>query len=743
MIGRTLSHYRIDAELGVGGMGVVYRARDLNLERDVALKVLPTGALADESARLRFRREALALSRLNHPHVGSVYDFGTEQGVDYLIMEYVPGESLADLLARGPLKEPDLIRVGIQIAEALEAAHEAGVIHRDLKPGNVVLTPRGQVKVLDFGLALLGEREGSRPAALTATQTIVGTLPYMAPEQLLGTPLDGRADLFSLGALLYEAASGRPPFSATLSTALVHEIMNRTPAPPSRVGAAISPGMEALILRCLEKDAERRHASARDLAEDLKRLAAGQAVAAAPPRIDSVAVLPLANLSANADEEYFADGMTEALISDLAKLRALRVVSRTSTLRYKGTRKPIPEIARELGVDAIVEGSVVRSEGRVRITAQLIEAARDRHLWSDRYDRDLHDLLAVQADVAQAIVGAIRTTLGEPETRRLSRPRAVEPEAHEAYLRGRWHWNRRTLDGLERALEFFNRAIQKDPAYAPAYAGVADCYNQLADNDRYRPEDAFPRAYAAAMQALRIDPELAEAHASLGYVSHYSEWDWPRSERHYRRSIELDPEYASAHQWLALLLAALGRSDEAITTALRAEKLDPLSWVIFTSAGDVHYYARRFDAALEHYRRGLEIETEQFRSRFDMARVFEQTGRYDEAIAEYKRALAISGHDPATSTGLACTYGFAGRSDDARRILVAVIEKSAARYVPPYQIASVQVALGEIDAAFESLERALAARDRAMVWLRVNPRFDRLRGDPRLADLARRVGLPG
>ncbi|HYM82376.1 MAG TPA: protein kinase [Candidatus Limnocylindria bacterium] len=751
MIGRTLSHYRVDDPLGAGGMGVVFRARDLHLERDVALKILPEGALADDESRRRFRREALALSRLNHPNIGAVYDFDTEQGLDFLVMELVPGETLEGKLARGPLPETEVTEIGIQIAAALETAHESGVVHRDLKPGNVVLTPRGQIKVLDFGLAKLQASVGQpvSSAALTAPQTVVGTLHYMAPEQLLGTEVDERTDLFALGALLYQASTGQPPFTATLSTALINEILNHTPAAPRARGAAISSALEQVILRCLEKDPQRRHRSAHELRIELEHARAssattrGRAVSAAEPgRIESLAVLPLEDLSPGPREEYFADGMTEALISDLARIGALRVASRTSAMHYKGVRKPLPQIARELGVDAIVEGSVLRAGGRVRITAQLIDAATDRHIWAERYERELHDVLALQSEVAQAIARGIQVKLTRQEASRLAHARVVDPIAHEAYLRGRFHWNLRTEENLHRAIDYFNRAIEKDAVYAPPYAGLADCYNVLADRNRFPPQLAFPRAKAAAAKALELDPDLAEAYCSLGYSLCFYDWDWKESEAAYRRCLDLDHRYPTGHQWYAMLLTALGRTDEAIAEALRAEELDPFSPVMCSSAGDTFYYAERFDDAIAHYLRGIDLGPDEFQSHFDLGRAYEQSGRYDQAIAEFSRATEMAGRDPKASPALGAAYAFAGRTDEARAILQALERLSRTEYVAPYAIASIHAGLGEHDRVLEWLEKALVARDRALVWVRTNPRLRALRSDPRFTDLVRRVGLP-
>ncbi len=739
MIGRTLSRYRILEQLGQGGMGVVYRAHDPHLERDVALKVLSQGAVDDDS-RARFRREALALSRLSHPGIGTAFDFDREDGVDFLVMEYVSGTTLAARLEHGPLEEAEVLDLGLQIAEALEAAHEQGVVHRDLKPANVMVTPRGRAKILDFGLAKL---RADRPApALTGPQLMLGTLGYMAPEQLTGVEIDARADLFALGAVLYEMATGRAPFASTLGAAVLNDVLNRPATPPRQKRPELSRDLETLILRCLEKDPGARP-SAHEVAAAIRRFRSSDPAPSTPlrSRIESIAVLPLENLSRDADQEYFADGMTEALIADLAKIRALRVISRTSAMRFKGVRRPLPDIARELGVDAIVEGSVLRAGERVRITAQLIEAATDRHLWAERYERDLADVLGIQSEVAQAIAREIQVQLTQQERLHLGQARRVDPVAHEDYLKGRHLWNQRTPEALERALELFQRAIARDPSHAPSFSGLADCHNLLADNNRHPPAVAFPLARQAALRALELDPNLAEAHASMAFIEVEGNWDWAAAEREFKLAIQLDQGYATAHQWYGMMLVAIGRSDEGIGHSLEAVRRDPLSFILYSTAGDSFYYARRYDEAIETYQRGIELAPEFGQLHVDVARTLEQAGRLDEAVAEYLRGLEMTRGDATRHPGLACAHARAGRHDEARRILAAMRAHAQSDYVPPYALASVHARLGDREAALDALEQAHRERDRAMVYLNVNPRFDLLRDDPRFQELVRRMRL--
>ena len=613
MIGTTLSHFTLLEILGAGGMGVVYRARDLRLERDVALKVLPDGVLADERTRDRFRQEALALSRLNHPNIATVHDFDRHEGVDFLVMERVVGPTLAQRIAAGALGEGEVIAIGLQIAEALATAHEGGVVHRDLKPGNVALAESGLVKLLDFGISRL--LDDCRAAADTSSldgALPVGTLAYMAPEQLLGKGSDARSDIFAAGVVLYEMATGKQPFMAALATALVYEITNQAPARPGRLRPDLSRRLEETILKCLEKNPAHRYQSARELAVDLRRAAgapdSGEEGKRAARRIESLAVLPLANLSGDPEQEYFADGMTDALIADLSQIAALRVISRTSIMRYKGSKKSIPEIAGELRVDAMIEGTVVRSGDRVRISAQLVEAISERNLWSRTYQRGTGDVLELQAEVAREIAKEIRLELMPHENARLAAPRKVLPEAYEAYLRGRHFWNRRSDAEVRRSIEFFQKAIEIEPTYGLAWSGLADAYNILGTNAVLPPLDAFPKAKAAATRALEIDAMLPQAHVSLAYALHYSDWEWAAAEREYKLAIALAPGYATGHQWYGQLLGNLGRHELAIEEARLAETLDPLSLILTTSLAEVLFYARRYDEAMERLQRTIDLD---------------------------------------------------------------------------------------------------------------------------------------
>ncbi len=690
MIGQALGKYRVVEKLGEGGMGIVYRARDEGLNRNVAVKILPPGALTDEGSRKRFRKEALTLAKLNHPNIESLYDLDNKDGVDFLVMEYVPGATLAERLAGGALPEKEVLTLGMQVAAALEEAHDQGVVHRDLKPGNIGVTPKGQVKVLDFGLAkvLPQAAEVDITVSLTETPAMAGTLPYMPPELLRGEPTDTRADIYSLGVVLYEMSTGQRPFREPLASRLTDAILHQLPIAPRTLNARVSPELERIILKCMEKKQENRYQSAKELRVDLGRLLpstagaaparrkyrflapvnlwlmAGGAVAlfaalavlnigavrekllgkGTAPRIESIAVLPLENLSGDPEQEYLADGMTETLIAHLAKISSLRVISRTSVMRYKRTNKALPEIARELGADALIEGSVMRSGSRIRITAQLIYAPSDRHLWGESYERDLSDVLVLQSEVARAIADEIEIKLTPQDQTRLATARPVNSEAYELYLKGRYYWNKMSGPAVTRAAEYFSKAIALDGSYAPVYVGLADCYLRQADLGNSPPSEAYGRAKTATLRALEIDNELAEAHASLAVIRADYDWDWEGAETEFRRALELDPKHVNAHQWHAVFLAKLGRFKEAFPEIAIAKELDPLSLPVATSAGSILRYARRYDEAIEELRRAIDLEPSFKFTHVELAEVYELKGMFQEAASEWSRVNALSGN---------------------------------------------------------------------------------------------------
>ena len=786
MIGQTLGRYSILEQIGAGGMGIVYRAHDERLNRDVALKVLRSGLLADESTRKRFREEALNLSRLNHPNIETVYDFDSQDGVDFLVMEFVAGSSLAEEIAAGPAAEDKVIRIGNQIAEGLSAAHQDGIVHCDLKPDNVRLMPDRRAKILDFGLSQF--LRSSRPSPANERETVSelqvgGTLPYMAPEQVRGQWPDARVDVYALGAVLYEMSTGRRPFPEKDAPELMISILQHAPVQPRLLNTRMSAELERVILKCLEKDPEQRYQSAKEVAIDLQRLGSHGAadhgvVEVQRPRrrwmlgllaaavviallflalpfsglrdrllgrsdqkhIDSIAVLPLVNLSGNPAEDYFADGMTEALITQLAQIGSFRVVSRTSVMRYKGSDKPLPEIAKELHVNGIVEGSVQRAGDRVKVTAQLIDAPADQHLWASSYDRDLHNVLELESEVAAAIAGEINAKLTAQAQDRLARARPVNPEAHEAYLRGLYKLNEAQNapagdDLFKEAIQYFQQAIQIDPNYAEAYAALARAYHWLGSlgHDEY-----FPLSKAAATKALQLDDSLADAHTALAFVGFVYDWNWALAEKEFRRAIELNPNYFEAYSGYALYLQARGRLEEAIRESQKALELAPFELTTQLNLGAIYECDRQYDRALEALRNVAELSPQDPFSRATMAEVYVRKNQPQLAQEQARTSIQLSNNDDAYVASAVWVFAATGKKDEARRMLEQLKKSPSA---DPYLLATAYGALGDKDAAFRSLDEAYAKRNSSLVDIGCEPAFEDLHSDPRYQALQRRMGL--
>jgi len=765
-------------------MGEVYRARDERLERDVAIKVLPAKALADKTARSRFRKEALALSKLNHPAIATIYDFDSDNDVDFLAMEFVAGETLSQKIANGGLPEKEVLAISVQIADALEEAQEHHIVHRDLKPGNIMVTPKGRVKVLDFGWALLLQPLPSLAPAetLSETQTASGTLPYMAPEQLRDESLDPRSDIFSFGAVLYEMATGRRAFAETVPSRLTDAILRHAPVTPRAVNPRVSPELERIILKCLEKTPELRYQSAKELGVDLRRLSTPSTVASREPagakkshlpvvaavcgiallvtlgvllamnfgglreriatsdtpRIHSLAVLPLANLSKDPEQEYFVEGMGDELITELAQISGLRVISRTSTMRYLHDPKPIPEIAKELGVDAIIEGSVERSGDQVRITAQLINARTDTHLWAHSYQRDLSDVLTMQGEVARAIAAEIQVQLTPQEKAQLNRSRAVNPAAHEAYLKGLYHWNFHTGDELQKAIVEYQHAIQIDPNYALAYVGLANVYHVLPFNGDADPQLVFPKAQEAALKAVELDPRLSEAHTALAVGLSRYDWDRAAAEREFKLAIELSPNDSWALSLYAEMLSLEGRHAEAIAQTSRARELDPISGPVCLQYGRAFLYARQNDRAVRAFQQSLEVNSKFWPLHLFLGETYQQQGLYPQALGELRQA---QGPTQQATSAIGRLYAVSGKKSEAEKILADLLQRAKAGYLPPTYVAGIYVALGDKDQAFAWLEKAYAARDSQLEFLGVEQFYDPLRDDSRYADLMRRINL--
>jgi eukaryotic-like serine/threonine-protein kinase len=793
--GTKLGPYEILSPLGAGGMGEVYRAQDTRLGRDVAVKILPKEMSTDALGKQRFQREAKIISGLNHPSICVLHDIGNENGVDYLVMEYVEGETLGARLGRGPLTEEQISRYAIQILDGLDKAHRKGITHRDLKPGNIMLTGDGRAKVLDFGLAKEVEpAEASNnnrdaPTLDFATEygTPVGTYAYMSPEQALGRQIDPRSDLFSVGVTLYEMATGTRPFKGRTGTELCDAILHQQPVPPSQLNQNISKGLEEIILKCLEKDAELRYQSAAEIAADFRRLKRGEsspkdlvdrehfpgarsktkmtiwiasavvtvslvsgialwvrhkanlAADARIPQIHSVAVLPLKNLSADSGQEYFADGTTLDLIATLTKINSMGVISWTSVRGYKNTDKSLTEIARELNVDAIIDGSVQRSGDHVKITIELVEARGERNLWAQSYDRELRDILQLQEEVAGTIAREVRVALTPQDRARLSGTRPVDPEAYLLYVQGRSQMQRWTAETWSAARQSFQQAIQKDPNYALAYAGLAETYVTGDDLD---PKVGIPLARAAATKALALDGSVSDAHVAAAQLLYIDGWDWNGAEKEFKRAIELNPGGTLAHHLYSHLLLTLGRNQESLKESELYVRLDPLSPAAYDHLGFQYLATGEYDAAIEAYRKPELLDPSWQSSHTSLGDAYRLRGKPQEALLEYERAAAVDKTNPKILKALHEAFEKEGWEGYWNGILGELLKESKRGYVSPSSLAVIYARLGNKENAFLYLEKAYANHDYGLSGIKFDRDLYFLHSDPRYADLLKRMGLP-
>lgn len=767
MIGATLSHFRILELLGRGGFGEVYKAQDTVLGRLVAVKVLPRDFAENPERRERFRREAKAASQLTHPNICVTHEFGEAEGVAFIAMEYVEGSTLRARIQARSLTLETSLRMGAQIADGLAAAHQKGILHRDVKSDNVLVTLDEQVKILDFGLATHVAARALGDDALTATHlvtspgTAMGTVGYMSPEQLSGLEVDYRSDVFSLGVVLYEMVTGQLPFRGKTAFETAAAILHNTPEDPQRTNPRVNAGLSQFLLHLLTKDPTQRNDPARSVASDLRRLlreleggldlsgatptptpastsALRRMVVTAPA---SIAVLPFANLSGDKENDYFSDGLSEELISALTRLPGLRVASRTSAFAFKGENRDIRDIGQALGVQHVLEGSVRRAGERLRVTAQLINAGDGYHVWSERYDRDSRDVFAVQDEIARTIVERLKLRL--VRDRPLIRRYTDDAEAHSLYLKGRYFWNRRYHGGLQKALEFFRQALERDPEYALPYTGLADCYNILGFYNYLPPLEAFPRARAAAERALGVDAELAEGHCSLGLAAGFHYWDWPAAEDHLRQAVALDGANATCHYWLAAILAVTGRAQESLEQIARGKDADPLSGVILGASSLLHLLAGDAHAALNEARRAEEVDEHSGPVRWFLARALVGTGAYDEAVTAFDQAGQQLGEIPLVIGHRAHAHALAGRGAEARQQLAALQAVASERYVSQYFVGLVWAGLGECDAALGALEAAVEERTNWLGFLAVDPAWRALRDEPRYQVVVERLGLAG
>jgi len=785
--GTRLGSYEIIAPIGAGGMGEVYRARDLRLDRDVAIKVLPEQFAKDADALLRFEREAKAVAALSHSNILAIHDIGDVKGVHFAVMELLEGQTIRERLRQSAIPWRKAGEIGLAVAEALAVAHAKGIIHRDVKPENIFLTSDGRVKVLDFGLARVtrpgsavsvpGLADAETQLVHTTPGIVVGTMGYMSPEQLRGELVDGRSDIFSLGCVLYEMVAGQKAFARKTAAESISAILNEDPVELAGSGKQVPPDFDRIIAHCVEKKPEDRFQSARDLAFALRTISstsgvfrpvverrkprlnrmtwlAGAAVALLLTAISlwvwsrqsdairSIAVLPFVNVGADPNTDYLSDGITESIINSLSQLPNVSVMSRSSVFRYKRPDVDPQAAGRDLKVQAVLAGRVTKRGDQLAVSAELVDTRTNHQIWGDQYNRKLTDVMAIQDEISQEISDKLRVRLTGDDKKRLVKRHTENAEAYGLYLKGRYQWNKQTLDGMETGINFFKQAIDKDPRYGLAYAGLADAYALLADYNVLAAKEVMPSAKTAAMKALEIDDAISEAHASLGWAKLTLDWDWAGAEKEFQRALELNPNYATAHQWYADYLTVVGRPDEAQASMKRAQQLEPVSLPISVALASTFYYTHQNDQAIDQCRRAIVMDPQFVAAHVFLGRAYEQKGSYAEAIAELKQALQLSEGGSSELAALGHAYAQSGDRAEAQKILKELNTRSTQTYVQPIWIAVINAALGNKEEAFPWLRKAVGDRSVWLIYLKVDPIFDSLRTDARFADVVRQVGLP-
>lgn len=785
--------YQVIEELGKGGMGSVYKVYDAEVEEKVALKLLNPEIASDEETIKRFRNELKLARAISHKNVCRMHDLGQQEGVYYITMEYVAGENLKSFIRRsGQLNVDKAIGIAAEICEGLAEAHRLGVVHRDLKPQNIMIDLEGNAQIMDFGIA-----RSLKAAGVTGPGVIIGTPEYMSPEQVQGEAADQRSDIYAVGVILYEMLTGRVPFGGDTPFAIALKHKAETPPDPREFNGRIPEELSRLALRCLEKDRDRRFQSSGDLLVELREIGlesrttaaalspekplkkawpklsravlvpgailgalvilavavffllrsarspAKPEARAAPPAAwkNSIAVLPFKNMSADPEQEYFCEGIAEELLNALTQIKELRVVARMSAFSFKGKDVDIREIGRTLNVDKVLEGSVRKSGQRLRITAQLVNVEDGYHIWSDQFDREIKDIFAIQEEISLTIVDHLKLRLLKSEKEKILKRYTEDHEAYDYYLKGRYFWYRRYEKGMQRGLQYFQQAIEKDPGYALPHVGIADTFGLLGVLGFMPPHQAYSRAKAAAKKALEIDPEMAEAYTSLGMIAMWYDWDWPAAEEHFLKAIQKKPEYALVHHWYGNFLSCMGRFDESIREMQKACELEPLEPVNPAHLGLALFMARRFDESIGVLRKVIESDPELWVAHWYQSMNLLSKKMWGESIATLQKLVELTAGSVVSLSYLGFAYGLAGMKDEAFKILERLDGLSKDRYVGSLWRGVVWLGLGEKNKALENLEKAYAEREGAMAFLKVQPILDSLRSEPRFQALLKKMNL--
>lgn len=742
MIGKTISHYKIIEKIGEGGMGVVYKAEDTKLRRTVVLKFLHPDLTRDTEAKERFIQEAQAAAALDHPHICTVYEINESDGQTYIAMTYVGGQSLKEKIETGPLESNEALSVASQVAEGLRAAHKKGIIHRDIKPANIMLTEEGFAKIMDFGLAKL-----SWGVDLTKTATVMGTVAYMSPEQARGEKVDEHTDVWSLGCVLYEMLIGRRPFKSTHNQAAIYSILNEEPEPISRLRKDVPAGVEKMLETCLQKDPLDRYRDMEALLSDLKlvdKMDKTQTMRSirAKKETPSIAVLPFVNMSADPEQDYFCDGLAEELINSLTKIKDTKVVARTSAFAFKGQTIDVREIGRKLDVEKVLEGSVRKSGNKLRITAQLINVADGYHLWSEKFDREMEDIFAIQDEISLAIVDNLKVKLLKKEEEALLKRYTEDPEAYNLYLKGIYFLRMYTAEGFQEAIKYFELTLQKDPDYALAYYGLSEVFYAISYWGNVPPHEAYPKAKEFAKKAIEMDEEIGEAHAALGLVHTFYDWNWKEAEQELTTALELNPSSAIIHMSYSWFLSLTEKHEEAIIEVKRAQGLDPLSPLILSHIGLACIFGGQFDKAIDELKAGMILAPDFYLMHYYLGLAYRGKSMHKQAIAEMERGVDLSGGAPWPALMLAANYFESDLIDRGESLLQSLEQRAHKEYMPSLGFAYIYFLRNDLDKAYYWLERACEEKDSFLPWCAIIPIQEyQLHNHPRLRPLYQKSGL--